>query len=208
MAAVVTAPPAQPVSLLVCARVPAREQLTPLAASGPVVLLAAPYQLPYLRTLARLTPLGAASAVQGAKDRGAQLRNRIAARLSRSDVDAELEQLAPLFDRYDPAEVAAALLALRREETPAEPAPVTVPAPSWVKVWVSVGKKDRAAAKDLVGALTRELGVLKEDIGKVEVRDAFSLVEIAGQAAEAVMKGLSKVSIRGRRLTARLDRAR
>lgn len=209
--AVVTTAPPRPVSLVICARVPTREQLTALLPAGPVVVVTAPYQLPYLRTLASpCVPLGQATAAQAARERGAQLRERIAARLARADVDAELEQLAPLFDRYDPAEVAAALVALRRDEPSpsAEASPAQVAGPSWVKLWVSVGKKDRAAAKDLVGALTRELGVLREHIGRVEVKDAFSLVEIAGPAADSVMKGLSRVSVRGKRLTARLDRAR
>ena len=43
------------------------------------------------------------------------------------------------------------------------------------KLFVTVGKRDKAAAKDLVGAMTRELGMAKGDIGKVDVRDAFSL---------------------------------
>ena len=81
-----------------------------------VVLLAAPYQLPYLRSLAvPLEPVNQVSVADGARARSAQLRERIAARLQRADVDAELQQLAPLFEQYEPAEVAAALLALQRD---------------------------------------------------------------------------------------------
>jgi ATP-dependent RNA helicase DeaD len=215
--AVVTGMPDRPARLVVCARPPSREQFATLAQLGPVVLLGAPYQLAYLRSIA--APLDAvplAPAAQAARDRSAQLRERLAARLERGDVDAELEQLAPLFERFDPAEVAAALLALGRQEAASIPAAAPAvaagraagAAPAWVKVFVNVGKRDRAAAKDLVGALTREVGVAKEDIGKVEVRDAFCLVEIASHASEAVLKGLSRVTIRGRRVTARPDRPR
>jgi ATP-dependent RNA helicase DeaD len=213
--AVVTAVPERPARLVVCARPPARQVFAALTQLGPVVLLGAPYQLPYLRSLAApLDPVPLAPAAHAARDRAAELRERIAARLARADVDAELEQLAPLLERFDAAEVAAALLALRREDGVAAPAaapaagrPPSI-APAWVKVFVNVGRRDRAAAKDLVGALTRELGVAKEDIGKVEVRDAFCLVEIASHASEAVLKGLSGVTIRGRRVTARPDRPR
>jgi len=200
--------------LIICARVPTREVLAALTPLGPIALVGAPYQLAYLRSLAApLEPVPIATAAHGAHDRAAQLRDRIAARLGRGDVDAELEQLAPLFERFDPAEVAAALLALRRDEPPAATATPaarsTAPVPGgWVKLFVSVGKRDRAAAKDLVGAMTRELGVAKEDIGKVDVRDAFSLVEIASHASDAVLKGLSRVTIRGRRLTAKVERPR
>jgi ATP-dependent RNA helicase DeaD len=208
--AVVSGVPEHPVRLVICARVPGRDAFTALAQSGPVVLLAAPYQLPYLRSVASpLEPVNQVAAADAARDRGAQLRERIAARLTRADVDAELQQLAPLFERYEPAEVAAALLALRREEPAAPAAPVakTVTSESWVRLFVTVGKRDKAAAKDLVGAMTRELGVAKEDIGKVDVRDTFTLVEIAARAAPDVIQGLSRVTVRGRRLTARLDRS-
>lgn len=202
--------PDRPAPLVVCARVPTRQQLTQLGRLGAVVLVAAPYQLPYLRSLAApLVPVRAPAAVERAAERGAALRDRLAARLGKSDVDAELAQLAPLFERFDPAEVAGALLALRREDTPAAAVAADAPTPSaWVRLFVTIGKKDRAAAKDLVGAMTRELGVAKAEIGKVDVRDSFTVVEVAPHQAEPLIKGLSRVTIRGRRLTARLDRTR
>ncbi len=209
-ASVVSTVPEHPVRLVVCARVPGRDEFAALTQCGPVVLLAAPYQLPYLRSIAApLDPVSQTAAADAARDRSAQLRDRIAARLTRADVDAELQQLAPLFERYEPAEVAAALLALRREESEAQaaPAPKSLPGPAWVKIFITVGRRDKAAAKDLVGAMTRELGVSKEDIGKVDVRDSFTLVDVAGAAAPAIIQGLSRVTIRGKRLTARLDRS-
>jgi len=42
-----------------------------------------------------------------------------------------------------------------------------------------VGTKDRASAKDLVGALIKEAGLEKGQIGKIDVRERFSLVEVA-----------------------------
>jgi hypothetical protein len=74
------------------------------------------------------------------------------------------------------------------------------------KLFINVGRKDRASAKDLVGALIREAGVAKGDIGRIEVRDSFSLVEVAGAAAQRALQGLAGVTIRGRRVAARLDR--
>ena len=77
-----------------------------------------------------------------------------------------------------------------------------------MKVFVNVGKKDRASAKDMVGALIREAGLAKGDIGRIEVREAFSLVEVAPGAAERAVRGLAGATIRGRRVLARLDRER
>jgi ATP-dependent RNA helicase DeaD len=101
------------------------------------------------------------------------------------------------------------MLALRREEGAAEAETAATSAPTpWVRLFVSIGRKDRAQAKDLVGAMTRELGVAKAEIGKVDVRDSFTLVDVAPHVAETLIKGLGRVSIRGRRVTARLDRTR
>lgn len=80
------------------------------------------------------------------------------------------------------------------------------PHDEWVKVFVNVGKKDRASAKDLVGALTREVGLARTDIGRIELRDTFCLVHLAPHAADAALRGLSRVAIRGRRVSARRDR--
>jgi RNA-binding protein YlmH len=75
-----------------------------------------------------------------------------------------------------------------------------------VRVFVSVGKKDRVGAKDLVGALTREVGLERDDIGKIEVRETHCLVSVTSRAAERAIAGLCRVSLRGRRVTAHKDR--
>src|SRR6267143_376828 len=111
----------------------------------------------------------------------------------------------------DPAEVAGALLALLGDEGKGkgeEAAPPASTDTERVKVFVNVGKKDRAAAKDMVGALIREAGLAKGDIGRIEVRETFSLVEVAPGAAERAVRGLAGATIRGRRVLARLDRER
>jgi hypothetical protein len=52
------------------------------------------------------------------------------------------------------------------------------------------------------------LGVLLPIIhGRIEVRETHSLVEVAPAVAEEAVKRLGGVSIRGRRVTARVDRA-
>src|SRR5436190_432963 len=143
-------------------------------------------------------------------DRAEALRERVAALLTTGSVDAELALLDPLFERFDPAEVAAALLALQREAGGGmRDAVVAAPVEgARVKVFVGLGKKDRASAKDLVGALIREAGVPKGDIGRIDVRETFSLVEVAAGAADRAVRGLTGTTIRGRRVLARLDRER
>src|SRR5216684_6570472 len=158
----------------------------------------------------RSPPLALASGADRARDRAEALRERVAGVLTAGGVDAELALLDPLFERFDPAEVAAALLALQGEAASGTQ-DVAVAAPvegARVKVFVGLGKKDRASAKDLVGALIREAGVAKEDIGRIEVRESFSIVDVAAGAADRAIRGLTGATIRGRRVLARRDRER
>ena len=200
------APSGAPDAVL-CTRLPTRADLAALARSGTPVVLITARQLPYLRSIAAATPLALPSGADRARDRGAVLRQRVASRLTAGNVDAELALLDPLFEQFDPAEVAAALLAVLGARGGETSGPVAEASPSArVKLFVTIGKKDRAAPKDLVGALLREVGLAKGDLGRVEVRETFSLVEVAAPVAAQAARRLTGVTIRGRRVLARLDR--
>jgi len=195
---------------VVLAGLPTREEMQALVAIAPPVALVLAAQLAYLRSIAAVTPLSLAGAGDRAQDRAAAVCAEISARLDQGDVDAELLLLQPLFERYDPAEIAGALLAMRREPgagsgEQGEPPPT--PATGWLKVFVTIGRKDRAAPKDLVGALIREVGLDKGQIGRIDMKDSFSLIDVAAGVAEQTARRLSGVTIRGKRATARLDRA-
>ena len=202
-------PPEQRPDAVLCTALPARDELAALARLGEPMVFVSAAQLPYLRSIATLTPLALPSGADRTQDRAEALRARVAELIVAGNVDAELALLGPLFERFDPAEVAGALLALLREggrET-REGATPPVPADAGrVKLFINVGKKDRAAAKDLVGALIREAGLAKGDIGRIEVRESFSLVEISAAAAQQAIRKLTGTTIRGRRVVPRLDR--
>ena len=185
---------------IICADLPSRAELVALAAAGPVTLLLRPEQVAYARSIATLRTLPGAS---GGTAPG-QARAAIAQRIEQGDLAAELALLAPLFERYDAAEVAAAVYALRQPGAGSrEP---STPLATRTRIHVNVGKKDRAAAKDIVGALIREVGLSKDDIGRIDVKEMHSMVEVAAPVAERTVARLSGLTIRGRRVSARLDR--
>lgn len=200
-------PPDAPDAVL-CVRLPTREQLAALARLAEPVVLITASQLPYLRSIAEpLRPLKLPGTTDRAKDRTEILRAQIAQQIEGGDVDAELAVLEPLFERFDPAEVAAAVLAMQRDRARGTGArPAEAAAPAWVKIFVNLGKKDRAGAKDLVGALIKETGVHKSDIGRIEVRETSSLVELSPGVVARVLRELPGVTIKGHRVQARLDR--
>ncbi len=203
-------PGAGPCDAVLSTQLPTREEFRALAAIGPVTQFASAGQLLYLRTIAApLVPLPLPGASDRAQDRAEALRTQVVALLETGNIDAELMLLAPLFRQFEPAEVAAAVLKLSHQ--PAAVGHQPDPAPTGrTKIFVNVGKKDGAAAKDLVGALIREVGLDKGAIGKIEVRETFSVVEVAAGEVTRAMRGLTGggVTIRGRRVQARLDRER
>ena len=202
--------PAEPPDAVVATTLPTREELRLLSAIAQPLVVALASQVPYLKSIASLSSFALPSRADRAQDRNAALRAEISARLTQGDVDAELAVLAPLFEEHDPALVAGALLAISRQPSTAalspQPSAISQPEGGWVRVFVSVGRKDQASAKDLVGALIKEAGLQKGQIGKIDVRETFSLVDVAPAVAEQAVRRMAGVSVRGRRVTARPDR--
>ena len=183
------------------------------AAGEPPVIVAEPYELPWLRSLfAPLTHVVLPTAADAAEQRAEKLRTRIARVVEGENLDRELFMVAPLFERYDPAVVAAALLRMVTASqgaapvSKAESAPSPAGVPAFAKVWVGAGRKDNVKPGDLVGAIVNEVKIPSEALGKIDVRELFCLVEVRADRAEEVARGLTGVSLRGRRLTARVDR--
>ena len=78
--------------------------------------------------------------------------------------------------------------------------------PAWARLWVGVGKKDHVRPGDLVGAIVGETHLAADRVGKIEVRELYCLVEIQAEDAERVVRALTGTNLRGRRVTARVDR--
>ena len=196
--------PSPRVQLAIAADLPSAEVVVRLRElADEIVVLLRSGQLPYLgRLAAPLRPMRVTGESDRARARSFRLRQKVRERLELGGLDAELLALEPLFAEHDPALVAAAAAAATgipdRDTQPDIPA--------WVRVHVNVGRTDRLRPADLVGALVNAVGVAKDRIGKIEIRDRFTLVEIRAGDAERVVRGLTGVTIRGRRTAARLDR--
>ena len=91
-----------------------------------------------------------------------------------------------------------------REQAPELKAEPEIPATA--RIYVGVGKKDGATVSDLVAVLTKEVRVDRGMIGRVELRDGYSLVELPAQEAEGIARALTGATIRRKRVTARVDR--
>ena len=192
-----------------------------------VVLLATPAELQRFRTLSPALTLDPASLPQptdAAAQRVRALRDELSSLLRREPMDAELATIEPLLASHDAAEIAAAALRLLgrarqavaraeqvdRTSVPAAARTAQPPAPAeqpWTRLFVSIGERDGVRRADLVGAITGEASITGSQIGKITLHESYSLVEVASSVAEHVVERLTGVSIRGRRVMARPDRA-
>ncbi len=182
-------------------------------ASG--VVLTLPREMTHLRDIARRTgfTLEGFPATRQPPSDAAAFREMLATAVEEEDTAAYLLLLEPLFERFDPAEVAAAAAALLRARTPAT-APAAPSAPTrehaaptpWVRLFLGVGGKEGLTPKDLLGAITGEAGIPGSNVGKIDIRDSHTLVEVQEPVAAKVIAALNGTSIRGRAVRADYDR--
>lgn len=200
--------------LIVACDIPTAAQLSQLAAAGEVVILVPPTAQAWIRrVLPQARVLRLADSADAAAHAAQARRQQIAGIIETRSTEGALLALAPLFERYDAATVAAALYQLWQERpatqviaSPPASAAAEVMSAATARIWLGVGKKDGATANDFVGVLTKELKYDRSRIGKIEVRELYSLVEVPAVEAEALAGRLSGVTIRRRRVTARIDR--
>lgn len=179
------------------------------AAGQPPVIVAEPHQIAWLRSVfAPFTPLPLPSLSSDLEQRAEVLRARLTRTIENENLDRELFLVAPLLSQFDAATVAAAALRLAQDAPAARPAAAAASGggESHAKLWVGIGKKDNIRPGDLVGALANEARIPADAIGKIELRELFSLVEVKTEHAEQAVKGLAGVNVRGRRLNVRMDR--
>ncbi len=187
---------------------PGAPALARLLAAGNVTLLVAPGTEAWIaRIAAPRTPLILSAMLEAADSDLARRRGSIDRAVREVPLWPGHLALAPLFERHDPASVAAALYGLWSAAAPrAAPVPERAESGDTVRIWVGAGRRDKIGVSDLVGILTNELKLERASIGKVDVRESFSLVEVPLAAAERIASALGGRTLRGRRLVARVDR--
>ena len=198
-----------------------REELREATSSAKrSVALIQPRQLSSLRSLAggALKPITLPESAGRARSRETKMRDELRALLASGQFGRELLALEPLLDEYDGIEIAAAALQLldreRAERTAVATSAASAPAPrarenvAMVPLFVNVGSRDGARPADIVGSIASQPGLSSGDIGKVDVRESHTVVEVAAAVADTVIEKLTGSNIRGRRAIARRDEGR
>jgi hypothetical protein len=190
---------------------PLRADLERMLTMGPVVVLVPPYAESWAATnLGGRKPLRLPNAVDAARDAAARRRTEVTDLLSAGTPSEGLLALAPLFERFDATLVAAALYQIGKAvptPTLAATAAASVPTETGT-MWVSAGSADGLLAKDIVGALVNEIKVDRASIGKVEIKEKFSLVVLPAADVERIAQAFTGTTLKRKRVLARLDRGR
>jgi ATP-dependent RNA helicase DeaD len=200
---------------LVLIELPAtREELRALVGTTGrrIYALIQPSQLSSLRTLlggGTIAPVALVEAAERARGKDAALRASLRDVLTSGDVRREVLALEPLLAEFDGIEIAAAALRILEQQRPARPAAAAAAqSQPMQRLFVNLGEKDGVRAQEIIAAITAEAGIPGSQVGKVEVRDTHSLVEVAASVAELVVGKITGSVVRGRRVQARLDAPR
>lgn len=148
-----------------------------------------------------------------------RLRDSIERAMVEYDTTPYLLALEPLFEKHDPAEVAAAAVAMMRSNksvheegsVPARPssgAAAAAGVPSWSKLFISVGERDGLKVGDVLGAVTGEAGVPGDAVGKIDIHESHSLVEVHDTVARTVIQAINGTTMKGRSVRVDFDRPR
>ena len=79
------------------------------------------------------------------------------------------------------------------------------PAGGVARIFVGTGREAGVRPQDLVGAIAGEAGIDGRQIGRIEIGERFSIVEVAEEVVGTVIEALHGNKVKGRKVTVRRD---
>lgn len=133
-----------------------------------------------------------------------KIRNKVAVEKIQKVIDekefANEDLLNQLLENNSIEEVSKALITLLYKKPKEEKNEITIKTKKGenVKLFFNLGRKDNMKVKDFVGSIAANCGIQGTDIGKINILDKFSFVEVPGEFVEDVIKGMKGKQIKGR----------
>lgn len=69
-----------------------------------------------------------------------------------------------------------------------------------VRLFINIGKKDKVQVRDVVGAIAGETGIQGKVIGKIDMYDKFTFVEVPVENQKEVLAAMKLAQIKGKRI--------
>ncbi len=185
------------------------------------VVLAPARQVPHLRRIGSeagyaldfFSPPNRAS-----EDAARRMHDMVKRAVEEADLAPYHGLLEPAVREFGSPQVSAALAWLLRSrsggpktsavgsEPERSPAAPGAPVP-FLRLFLSIGSRDGVGPGDLVGAITGEAGVKGDEIGRIDIRDTFSRVDVSERVAARVIEALNGITVKGRSVRADYDRS-
>jgi ATP-dependent RNA helicase DeaD len=106
-------------------------------------------------------------------------------------------------------EIAAAAMELLEEERAKPRAAANqgdaAPRDGMVRLFFSVGARDGLRTGEVLATIGNDAGIPGSEVGKIDIRDSHSIVEVSPASASAVVEKLNGKTMAGRRLVVRPD---
>ncbi len=102
---------------------------------------------------------------------------------------------------YTSMDIAAALLKLcagGKEEPQETFADTGAEEPGMVRLFINVGKKDKARPGDILGALAGESGIPGRVVGTIDMYDKYTFVEVPTEYAREIINSVNHTKIKGK----------
>ena len=158
----------------------------------------------YTKTKIEQQQIPSASDVQEIKT--SNFLERIKRIINNEKLDKEVHMVEKMMEEdYSSVETAAALLRIVMEKSGnnnnvqnTEEFGDTGAGVGQVRFFINIGRKDKAKARDIIKAIADKTGLSSSSIGKIDVFDKFSFVEVPESSASDVISSMRGARIKGR----------
>jgi ATP-dependent RNA helicase DeaD len=149
------------------------------------------------------------SAAEVLKARQRQIVADLAAVMERGTHRAYLDVVRELGATAGADDVAAAALVvafgemkvaeLQKREAPSAPRPVSVEK-GMTRLFVTLGRRDKVQTAELLRAIAAESGIQGKRVGKIDIREQFTFVDVPVDIAEQVIAAMDNAFFRGKKI--------
>jgi ATP-dependent RNA helicase DeaD len=159
----------------------------------------------YAHTRIKRSPVPSLAQVEETRSIG--VLEKVKDRIEEGNLDRYAQLIESLVEEeYSTLDVAAALLKMALGTEGKEGELSEGPGESGARgdmanLYLNVGRSHNVAAKDIVGAITGETGLPGKIIGRIDVRDKFTFIEISAEYAHDVLFMMKNRYIKGNKLT-------
>jgi ATP-dependent RNA helicase DeaD len=157
-------------------------------------------------TKATMVPREVPSLADVAERQAEMWRNRIIETIQNGGLASYRAILGNIVDEYDPVDIACAALKLasqhdlQRGQEDDYDFGDTGATPGMVRFFVNIGRSARISPADLVRTISEEAGVPGQAIGKIDIFDRFTFIEVEEESAPFVYEALRQSRINGARV--------